>query len=69
MDLIGAIAGYSTAAQLAEVQMAVAAKVLKLAQSAQATPAVELLQAASEQLQDSIEAMAGSLGDGFDVYA
>lgn len=69
MDAIGAIPGYASAVSLAQVQMAAAAKVLKLAQTAAAQPAAELLDAAMENVQQILSAMADDLGGQIDAYA
>ncbi len=69
MDPISAIAGSSSAMTLASVQMAVAAKILKLSQTAAAEPVARLIEAAAQNVQDSIEAMVGELGGSVDAYA
>jgi len=68
MSMIDSIVSFSTARHLAEVQMAVAARVLQMAQ-AQDQVAADLVSAAMENLEEMIEEFAGELGTGFDAYA
>lgn len=68
MDPIQGITGQVTAAKLAETQMALSLKVLKLAQAAQAAPAAELLDRAVENLESLIGQVAGDLGGNLDAH-
>jgi hypothetical protein len=58
-----AITASSSAASLAQTQMAASMKILKLSQTAAAEPTAALLDAAMENVQASIEAMAGATLD------
>ena len=68
MSLVNSIASFSIAKSMAEVQMAVAAKVLKMAQG-QDQVAAELVSAAVENVQQAIEDLVGDLGSNFDACA
>ena len=68
MSLVNSIISFSTAKSLAEVQMAIAAKVLKIAQG-QDQVAAELVSAAVENVEQVIEELVGDLGSNFDAYA
>ena len=68
MSLVEGIAAFSTARSLAEVQFAVAAKVLKIAQGQNQT-AADLVSAATENLEEVIKDFATDLGASPDAYA
>jgi hypothetical protein len=68
MDLVDSIASFSTARSMAEVQSAVAVKVLKMAQG-QGQVAADLVASAVEGAQQSIEALAEGMQSQIDTYA
>jgi hypothetical protein len=65
--MIDSIASLSIALSLARVQTAVATKVLKISQD-QGQVAADLVSAAVENLEETIEDFAGELGTRFDAY-
>ncbi len=69
MSMIGDIAGFSTALSTAQVQSAVATKVLKLATQQEGQVASQLLESAMENLQAIITQFAGDIGNTIDVEA
>ncbi len=68
MSLTDGIIELAAAQSMAQVQMAVAAKVLKVA-NAQGDAALQLIQSATQNVQESIERVAEDLTAGVDLYA
>lgn len=68
MSLVDGIVDLAAARSMAQIQMAVAVKVLKTANS-QGDAALQLLQSAIENLQESIGNAAESLSSSLDTYA
>ncbi len=60
--------GMAAGQSMAKLQTEVAAKVLRISND-QGQIAADLLNAAMENVQESLEAMVGGLGDNFDAYA
>jgi len=67
MSLIESVANFKAAESMVQVQMAVAAKVLKTTQD-QGQMAVELINAALEGMEQAIKDLAGDLGSSLDAY-
>ena len=67
MSMIDSIVSFKSAESIAQVQMAVAAKVLKMAQG-QDQVAADLVSAALENVEQCMEELAGQLGTNFDTY-
>ncbi|NLX23878.1 MAG: hypothetical protein GXY55_19675 [Phycisphaerae bacterium] len=68
MDLVGSISGLQAAETMFRVQMAVAAKAMQVSRD-QGQMAVDLLTAAMEGIQESMEQMLGDLGTHLDLSA
>jgi hypothetical protein len=68
MDSIESIAAFSTAQSMAELQNAVAVKVLKLAQG-QGQVAADLISETTDNLEQTITSLAENLGGQLDSYA
>jgi len=67
MSLIDSVASFKAAESLAQVQMAVAAKVLQATRD-QGQMVAELLNAALEGMEQAIEDLASDLGTNLDTY-
>jgi acetyl-CoA acetyltransferase len=69
MSLIDSIAGFSTAQATAEVQMKVAAHLLKTAQNVQGDIVSKLLSSAMETVEVAASQVASDLGSELDTFA
>lgn len=67
MSLIDSVVSFKAAESMAQVQMAVAAKVLQATRD-QGQMVAELLSAALEGMEQAIEDLAGDLGSNIDAY-
>lgn len=68
MDSVESIAAFSTAQKQAELQIAIATKVLKMAQG-QSQVTADFLSSAMENAQQQIEQFVGDQGSAVDTYA
>ncbi len=68
MDLVGSISGLQAAETMCRAQMAVAAKAMQASRD-QGQMVVDLLTAAMEGIQESMEQMLGDLGTHLDLCA
>ncbi|MBP7933781.1 MAG: hypothetical protein KA354_03950 [Phycisphaerae bacterium] len=68
MSLIDSIVGFKAAQTTAEIQMAMAAKILKITQG-QGQAAADMVAAANENLEKAMSEMLEGMGSGYDRYA
>jgi len=68
MSLIDSIVGFKAAQSTAQIQMAVAAKILKISQS-QGQAMVDMVTAANENMEKAMSEMLEGMGSGYDGYA
>lgn len=69
MSLVDSVAQFSTAVSQAQVQAAVATRVLKISQDSQSQVAAALLGETVDNLEQVIEDFANNLGAQIDTYA
>lgn len=68
MSLIDSIVGFKAAQSTAQIQMAVAAKILKITQG-QGQAMVDMVTAANENMEKAMSEMLEGMGSGYDGYA
>lgn len=68
MSLIDSIVGFKAAQSTAQIQMAVAAKILKISQG-QGQAMVDMVTAANENMEKAMSEMLEGMGSGYDGYA
>jgi hypothetical protein len=68
MSMIEAVSSLKTAESTAQVQMALAAKLLDIA-NGQGQVAVQLIEAATEGMEEALQNMADGLSSQIDIYA